>query len=131
MVLSLKCRAMGRGTKLTTQDSEPPCSVSQFLDVILVHAEVMSDFMQHGQTYLFPEFVGIGEICPQRLGENRYFIGQRGRRKDRTVRQRRAFVDAVQCVYSRIEPHRPESVFAGPLLDDHLDVFQPVAKLLR
>lgn len=58
--------------------SELPWLISQFVDFIFVHAEVVSEFVQHRKANLLTQFFGIGKIFEQGLSENRDFIGQCG-----------------------------------------------------
>ena len=78
-------------------------SVSQILDLFLVHAEVVGDFVQHREADFFAQFVEIGEVFQKRFGEDRDLVGQERRIEARSFRQRDALIKTVKGIFFGIE----------------------------
>ena len=85
--------------------------------------------MQDRQTNFLAQLVRIGEILQQRLGKYGNLVGQQRRIERGAVGERDALVNAVQRLFARIEAFGPQEFFAGPRLDDDLDVAQLLAEL--
>ena len=83
--------------------------VSQILDLLFVHAEIVGDLVQHSQANFLAQLFGIGKIFQQGLGKNGDFIGQQRRIEAGTFGQWDALINAIESVVPRIEPLRASS----------------------
>jgi hypothetical protein len=101
-----------RNAKLGTRNT----LITQFFDLVFIHAEVVSDFMEHGQADLFAEPVGVGKVLQV---------------QDRSFRKRNTLVDAVQGVTARIESFGSQESPRRPLFYNELNVAQLFAKSPR
>jgi len=89
----------------------------------------VGDLVQNRQADFLAQLVRIGEIFQQRLGKYGNLIGQERRIECGAVGERDALVNAVQRIFARVEAFGQQEFFAGPRLDDDLDVAQLLAEL--
>ena len=82
---------------------DPKLSVSQIFDLIFVHAEVVSDFVQHRQADFFAQLVGVGKVFEQRFGEDGNLVGQQRQVEARSFREGHALINTVQAIVAWIE----------------------------
>ena len=105
-------------------------SIPQILDLLFVHAEVVSDLVQEGEADLVSDRKGIGKIAQQWLGEESDLVGQERRLECGAFGEGSAFVEAVERIRLRIETHGLEMTFFWFFLDHDLHIVQTAAKLL-
>ena len=89
----------------------------------------MGDLVQDRQANFLAQLVRIGKIFQQRLREYGNLVGQQRRVERGAVGERDALVNTVQRIFARIEAFGQQEFFAGPRLDNDLDVAQLLAEL--
>src|SRR3989338_5298008 len=104
--------------------------ISQVLNLLLFHAEVVRDLVQDGEADLPGELGGIGKITRQGLGEDGDLVGQYRRIDRGALGQGSPLIEAVKRILLRIQPQGLELALAGPPFHNDLQVVQTAAKLL-
>ena len=69
--------------------------ISQILDLLFIHAEVVRDLVQHRQTNFLAQLLGIGKIFEQGFGKDGDFIGQQRRIETGSVWEWDSLVNAI------------------------------------
>lgn len=104
-------------------------SVSQLLDFLLAHAEIVGDLVQDREANLIAQLGTIREILQEGLGKDSDFIGEQGRIENGTFGERSPLVEAVQRLAARVEAQGFELAFLRLVFDHDLEVMKPAAKL--
>jgi len=96
--------------------------ITQILDLVVVHAEIVSDFVQHREANLFAEVIRIRKVLKQGLGEDRDFVGQERWIKVGSVGQGNALIESVERVVARVEPFGAQELRRRSFFDYEFNV---------
>jgi hypothetical protein len=102
--------------------------VAQLIDLIIIHAEVMRDFVQHSGPDLLAQPLGVGKIPQQRRRENGNLVRENRRIKGGAIREWNALVESVQRVAARIQPYGQKHFRIRVFFDNDFQIAQLPAK---